>query len=103
MFTPKQRQLILKVVLSAVLSAPFVLNGQIHHVVLDAGHGGKDPGAVAFNTQEKDVALSVTLKVGKLIEKHLSTVEVSYTRETDKFVELFQRAKIANSQRLISL
>ena len=64
MFTPKQRQLILKVVLSVVLSAPFVLNGQIHHVVLDAGHGGKDPGAVAFNTQEKDVALSVTLKVG---------------------------------------
>ena len=42
--------------------------------------------------------MSVTLKVGKLIEKHLSTVEVSYTRETDKFVELFQRAKIANSQ-----
>ena len=98
MFTPKQRQLMLKVVLSLVLGAPFILNAQIHHVVLDAGHGGKDPGAVAFNTQEKDVALSVTLKVGKLIEKHLPTVEVSYTRETDKFVELFQRAKIANSQ-----
>ncbi|HAB89038.1 MAG TPA: N-acetylmuramoyl-L-alanine amidase [Bacteroidetes bacterium] len=98
MFTPKQRQLILKVFLSLFLSAPFILNGQIHHVVLDAGHGGKDPGAVAFNTQEKDVALSVTLKVGKLIEKHLSSVEVSYSRETDKFVELFQRAKIANSR-----
>ena len=98
MFTPKQRQLMLKVVLFHVLSTPFILSGQIQHVVLDAGHGGKDPGAVAFNTQEKDVALSVTLKVGKLIEKHLSTVEVSYTRETDKFVELFQRAKIANSK-----
>ncbi|MEC7158670.1 MAG: N-acetylmuramoyl-L-alanine amidase, partial [Bacteroidota bacterium] len=66
MFTPKQRQLILKVVLSLILGAPFILNAQIHHVVLDAGHGGKDPGAVAFNTQEKVVALSVTLKVGKL-------------------------------------
>ena len=98
MFTPKQRQLILKVVLSLVLSNPIIINGQIHHVVLDAGHGGKDPGAVAFNTQEKDVALSVTLKVGRLIEKHLSSIEVSYTRETDKFVELFQRAKIANNQ-----
>lgn len=96
MFTPKQRQLIPKVVLILILGAPFILNGQIQHVVLDAGHGGKDPGAVAFNTQEKDVALSVTLKVGKLIEKHLSTVDVSYTRETDKFVELFQRARIAN-------
>ena len=98
MFTPKQRQLLVKVVLSLIISVPLVLSGQIHHVVLDAGHGGKDPGAVAFNTQEKDVALSVTLKVGKLIKKHLSSIEVSYTRETDKFVELFQRAKIANNQ-----
>ena len=98
MFTPKQRQFTIKVVLSLVLSMPYMLHGQIRHVVLDAGHGGKDPGAVAFNTQEKDVALSVTLKVGKLIEKHLSSIEVSYTRESDKFVELFQRAKIANSK-----
>ena len=96
MFTPKQRAFVLKVVLC--LYFPFFAHGQIHHVVLDAGHGGKDPGAVAFGVNEKDVALSVTLKLGKLIQEGLPKIDVSYTRKEDVFVELYQRAKIANKK-----
>ena len=96
MFTPKQRAFILKVVLC--LCFPLFTQGQIHHVILDAGHGGKDPGAVAFGVSEKDVALSVTLKLGKLIQEELPEIDVSYTREEDVFIELYQRAKIANKK-----
>lgn len=63
-------------------------------VHLDAGHGGKDPGATGQGLREKDIALSITLKVGKILERH--GVKVSYSRKTDKFVELSQRAKMAN-------
>lgn len=65
-------------------------------IVLDAGHGGKDPGAVNGKNQEKTINLNVTLKIGKLIEKNCSNVKVIYTRKTDVFVELYKRADIAN-------
>lgn len=65
-------------------------------IVLDAGHGGKDPGAVNGKNQEKTINLNVTLKVGKLIEQNCSNVKVIYTRKTDVFVELYKRADIAN-------
>lgn len=66
-------------------------------VVIDAGHGGKDPGAVGFGLKEKDITLSVALKLGKLITEHFKDVKVVYTRSTDEFVELYRRAKIANN------
>jgi len=66
-------------------------------IVIDAGHGGKDPGAVGNNLKEKDITLSVALKLGELIKKHFNDVKVVYTRNTDEFVELFKRAKIANN------
>jgi len=66
-------------------------------IVLDAGHGGKDPGTIGIGgTKEKDVTLAVTLKLGKLIEKHLPDVNVVYTRTTDTFIELYKRTQIAN-------
>lgn len=66
-------------------------------VVLDAGHGGKDPGAIGVNgVKEKDVNLAITLKLGNLIEKNMPDVKVVYTRKTDTFVELYKRGKIAN-------
>ena len=66
-------------------------------VVIDAGHGGKDVGAVGINgVREKDVNLGVALKLGKLIETNLKDVKVVYTRSTDTFVELYKRGKIAN-------
>lgn len=65
-------------------------------VVIDAGHGGKDPGAINGKTYEKNITLSVALKLGKLIEDNYPDVKVIYTRKTDKFVELHDRAAIAN-------
>ncbi|MCC7430399.1 N-acetylmuramoyl-L-alanine amidase [bacterium] len=69
---------------------------KIDTIVLDAGHGGKDPGAIGKNkTQEKDVCLAVVLKLGKLIEESLG-IKVVYTRKTDIFIPLHERGKIAN-------
>jgi N-acetylmuramoyl-L-alanine amidase len=66
-------------------------------IVIDAGHGGKDPGTIGVTgTREKDVALGVALKLGKLIEQNLDDVKVVYTRSSDTFVELYQRGRIAN-------
>src|SRR4051812_46442706 len=64
-------------------------------VVIDAGHGGKDPGCNGVSHKEKEVALAVALKLGKLIEENMKDVKVIYTRKTDVFVELEDRAKIA--------
>jgi N-acetylmuramoyl-L-alanine amidase len=65
-------------------------------VVIDAGHGGKDPGCHGSTHLEKDVALGVALKLGKKIEENLSMVRVVYTRKTDIFLELNERAAVAN-------
>lgn len=65
-------------------------------VVIDAGHGGKDPGCSGTKTKEKDVALAVALKVGNYIKENLKEVKVIYTRENDTFVELDERTAIAN-------
>ncbi len=65
-------------------------------VVIDAGHGGKDPGCHGDKYKEKDVALAVALKLGKYIEENMKDVKVVYTRKTDVFIELQQRAEIAN-------
>jgi N-acetylmuramoyl-L-alanine amidase len=67
-------------------------------IVLDAGHGGKDPGTIGVTgTREKDITLPVTLKLGRLIERDLPGVKVVYTRTTDRFVELYRRGQIANA------
>lgn len=70
---------------------------KIKTVVIDAGHGGKDPGAVCFGLKEKDITLSVALKLGELIKKYNNDINVVYTRKTDEFIELYKRAKIANN------
>ena len=64
-------------------------------VVLDAGHGGHDPGNVGNGYKEKDIALKIVLAVGAILEKD-PDINVVYTRKTDKFIDLFKRGKIAN-------
>ncbi|HKL91268.1 MAG TPA: N-acetylmuramoyl-L-alanine amidase, partial [Allomuricauda sp.] len=64
-------------------------------VVLDAGHGGHDPGNIGNGYLEKKIALAIVLKIGKELEKH-PDIEVVYTRSDDTFVDLFQRGEIAN-------
>jgi len=71
-------------------------NGKLNLVVIDAGHGGHDPGAIGSISKEKDIALALALKLGKLIESNFSDVKVIYTRKTDEFIELYRRARIAN-------
>jgi len=65
-------------------------------VVIDAGHGGKDPGTHGVNTKEKDVALTIALKVGNYIEKNIPGVKVIYTRKNDTYLGLDERAEVAN-------
>lgn len=65
-------------------------------VVIDPGHGGRDPGAVGASSQEKNVVLSVGTKLGELIKQNHPDVNVVYTRNTDRFVALNRRAEIAN-------
>jgi len=64
-------------------------------VVLDAGHGGHDPGNLGNGFKEKEIALNIVLKIGKELEKN-PNIKVVYTRKTDVFVDLFVRGKIAN-------
>ena len=93
----------------SLLLLPF-LNGslraqgsdQLDVVVLDAGHGGKDAGNLGtrrYRQTEKDVALSVTLKLGAYINEHFPEVKVIYTRDDDTFVPLHKRTEIANKNK----
>lgn len=65
-------------------------------VVIDAGHGGKDPGAIGSIIKEKDVTLAVALKLGGYIKENFPDLKVVYTRSKDVFVPLDERAVIAN-------
>jgi len=77
------------VAVSIAANKPFV-------VVIDAGHGGRDTGCVGAISKEKDLTLKMALAIGKYIEQNCSDVKVIYTRKTDVFLELWQRAEIAN-------
>ncbi|PQJ32601.1 N-acetylmuramoyl-L-alanine amidase [Nonlabens arenilitoris] len=72
-----------------------IINSKKFTIVLDAGHGGSDPGKKVGSVNEKDIALKVVKKIGVLLSKN-PEVKVVYTRTTDKFLELHERASIAN-------
>ena len=65
-------------------------------LVIDAGHGGHDAGAVGAISKEKNLTLKFALAFGKLVEERCPDVKVVYTRRTDRFIELYRRAEIAN-------
>lgn len=96
----KRREFIQKS--STLVSLPlfsFQKNFKVRTVVIDAGHGGKDPGTLGKFTKEKDIVLNIALKAGKYIEDNLSGVKVLYTRETDKYVDFKVRADVANKNK----
>ena len=91
--------------ITAVLVAITLLNSSSNYrntefkvdvIVIDAGHGGKDSGTRGKQILEKDVALKIALKVGHYIESNVPGVKVIYTRKTDTYISLDERANIAN-------
>ncbi|MQP24307.1 N-acetylmuramoyl-L-alanine amidase [Flavobacterium sp. LMO8] len=91
----KNTKYLLLLILFFTYSFTFSQNATKFKVVLDAGHGGEDPGALKNGIKEKDVVLHVVLKIGKILEKY-KDIEVIYTRKTDIFIGLRERANIAN-------
>ena len=87
-----------------LLAALFLISGntiwaqtsKIKTIVIDAGHGGHDPGCHGAQNNEKEVCLSMALKLGALIKERYPDIKIIYTRSTDVFVELAERANIAN-------
>ena len=68
-------------------------------LVIDAGHGGHDSGALGAVSKEKNLTLKFALAFGRMVEQNCSDVKVIYTRKTDRFVELYRRAEIANQNK----
>ncbi len=90
---------LLLIVFLTLYSVDIQSQNLVDRVVIDAGHGGKDPGASGKHSREKDIVLSIALKTGKLIETNLKDVNIIYTRKTDVFIPLNTRAKIANNSK----
>lgn len=80
-------------------SASALKNDKGWVIVIDAGHGGKDPGAVGSFSYEKNITLAIALRTGEYIEQNIKNVTVIYTRKNDTFVELRDRANIANKNK----
>jgi N-acetylmuramoyl-L-alanine amidase len=103
--TKSKNILIISILSFALFFSGYIPTGErsfeykLRRIVIDAGHGGKDPGTIGKVSREKDVALSLALKVGEYVKELLPEVEVIYTRQTDKFIELKERANIANRNR----
>ena len=87
---------ILVLLISINAALPALNKRQIKTIVIDAGHGGHDPGCQYGGAKEKEVTLKIALELGKKISKELSDVKVIFTRKTDEFVTLWDRANIAN-------
>jgi N-acetylmuramoyl-L-alanine amidase len=96
-----KRKIIIFGILSLLLLSPLWAdrNGFVRKVVIDPGHGGRDPGAIGALAKEKDIVLAISLKVGDYIKQNFNDVEVIYTRTTDEFIELHRRAQIANENK----
>jgi N-acetylmuramoyl-L-alanine amidase len=87
---------ILVLLISINAALPALNKRQVKTIVIDAGHGGHDPGCQYGGIKEKEVTLKIALELGKKISEELSDVKVIYTRKSDEFVTLWDRANIAN-------
>ena len=86
--------LVLLISINAAL--PALNKRQVKTIVIDAGHGGHDPGCQYGGIKEKEVTLKIALELGKKLSEELSDVKVIFTRKSDEFVTLWDRANIAN-------
>ena len=91
--------LIIAITLLISASTPLPHDSKVDIVVIDAGHGGHDDGTHGRILKEKDLALSIALKVGNYIEKNIPGVKVIYTRKDDRYLALDERASIANKNK----
>lgn len=91
-----QRRLIAILVIFLSLALTVDAAQKTFTLCIDAGHGGHDAGAVGKTSKEKNLTLRYALAFGRIIEQNCPDVKVIYTRKTDRFIELWQRAEIAN-------
>jgi N-acetylmuramoyl-L-alanine amidase len=98
-----KKQLFATLLMSCLVLASYtplcVRPNKVSKIIIDAGHGGRDPGCFGKRLQEKDVCFAVTMEVGALIKTYLPDVQVVYTRTSaNQFVELRERARLANRE-----
>lgn len=98
---PKIIFIIFSLLIASAIPSKAQSAGRIQRVVIDAGHGGKDPGAVSPDRRfaEKDITLSVALRLGSMIKVKYPNIDVIYTRKTDVFIPLDKRTEIANKNK----
>ncbi len=98
---PKLFLLIFSLLFSGFLFCQNSGSGKIHKIVIDAGHGGNDPGAISKDRRfyEKNITLSVALYLGHMISEAYPDIDVIYTRKTDVFIPLDERTEIANKNK----
>jgi len=85
------------IIITTVSSSANGINNEKNRViVIDPGHGGRDPGALGSMSREKDITLAIALKTGEYIQQNIKNVTVIYTRKDDSYVDLYDRPKIAN-------
>jgi N-acetylmuramoyl-L-alanine amidase len=78
----------------------FLAKNKLEVIVIDAGHGGKDPGTISNSgIKEKIITLSIALKFGELIQQNFPSIKIIYTRKTDEFIEVRDRTAIANNNK----
>jgi len=95
----KVKRIVLSLIFGLLCLVTMAATKQRYTLVIDAGHGGKDAGACANKAKEKDINLSVALAFGRYVEHNCPDVRVIYTRKTDVFIPLHQRADIANKNK----
>ncbi len=96
------KTLLLAITLLNLSSAPVPKlpgGNKIDVIVIDPGHGGRDPGTMGKTLKEKDVALKISIKVGQYIEKNMPGVKVIFTRKDDRYLDLADRPLMANNEK----
>lgn len=83
-------------IITSLFAVSMMAANKAFTLVIDPGHGGKDTGAAGAFSKEKDINLTVALAFGKYVERNCPEVKVIYTRKTDVFISLIERANIAN-------